>query len=269
MPRSELRRSAVRPDTVHSTNAPQIDDNEDELVIDLGEIWRNVKKHLLLLLILIVAGAGIGWSVSYFLITPTYESTGAIFLTPKIGTEGVVDVNSLNSNQRLVTNVMNLITSDNIMIPVAEELAEDYKKEDYDADDIKEFIHVDNPDATEVISVSATTPSPTLSKTIVDRTMNIFIETMRDNLSVRNIEVVDYPVVNYKPVEPKVTRNTVIGALLGLVAGGLYIFFVTVNNKHLQNREQAEAYLGLPVYAELPILPDTGDKKPQNSRPKK
>lgn len=59
--------------------------------------------------------------ITLFLISKTYDSTAVLYLTPMVSTEGTVDYSSLQTNTKLVNNVMALLQQDNIMDHVAEE----------------------------------------------------------------------------------------------------------------------------------------------------
>ncbi len=93
-------------------------DMEDEVTIDLGEVWSLIKKHIWMLIGATVVGAVVAGGLTWALIPKTYAASGTLFLTPRVQ-EGEIDINSLNSNQKLVNNVINLLTQDNIMSMVA------------------------------------------------------------------------------------------------------------------------------------------------------
>lgn len=59
--------------------------------------------------------------ITLFLISKTYDSTAVLYLTPMVSTEGTVDYSSLQTNTKLVSNVMALLQQNDIMDHVAEE----------------------------------------------------------------------------------------------------------------------------------------------------
>lgn len=54
-----------------------------------------------------------------FLIAPKYTASTSIYLTPQVSDSGSLDYNSQMANSKLVTNVVNLMTQNNVMSEVA------------------------------------------------------------------------------------------------------------------------------------------------------
>lgn len=199
--------------------------------------------------LLTVIGGLVGGLGTKFLIKPTYASSASIFLTPMVSDAGYVDVNSMNSNEKLVNNVMTLIVQNNILSQVA-------RKRGRQRGRAEKEISVTNTPNTTMVTLNVVTEDAKLSKAIATSTVNTFIDQMKDTLNVSNIEIVDKPRLSYVPVGPHVKRNALIGAVLGLGLGGLYVVLQIVMDKRLKNKEEAENYLGIPVLCELPVLDD-------------
>ncbi len=221
--------------------------NED-IEIDLLEIFNAFKKYHRLLIVLTLFFGVVTAVVTKFFIQPTYSSSATIFLTPTVGSEGNVDFTSLNSNQKLVNNVMSLMTQENIMTEVVRGTNMETTA------DVRKVLSVTNKTDTELVTVTATTHDAKLSKDIVSITVNTFIDTMQENLNLRNIEIVNKPKLSYKKVGPSVRKNTVIGAALGLVLGMAYAVLKVLTDNRLKSKEDAEKYLGIPVFCELPVM---------------
>lgn len=214
--------------------------------IDLLELFRAILKYIKLIIVLfIVFGAG-GFFGTKFLITPTYTARTSIYLTPQISESGSLDYNSQMANSKLVTNVVNLMTQNNIMSEVAKDVGLE------NSSSVKKCISVTNESNTEIITVTATTTDPKLSKDIANDTVNTFINTMQKNLNVRNIEIVDKAKLSYIPSGPNIKKNTMMASLLGGLIGVGYAVLKFLLDNRLRTKEEAEKYLGIPVYAEIP-----------------
>lgn len=224
---------------------PSNDLNEME-EIDLLELFRAVLKYIKLIIVLcIVFGLG-GFFVTKFLITPTYTASTSIYLTPQISESGSLDYNSQMANSKLVTNVVNLMTQNNVMSEVAKDVGME------NASSVKKCISVTNETNTEIVKVTATTTDPKLSKNIANVTLNTFIKTMQKNLNVRNIEIVDKAKLSYVPSGPSIKKNTMMATLVGGVIGVGYAVLKFLLDNRLRTKEEAEKYLGIPVFAEFP-----------------
>lgn len=217
---------------------PSNDLNEME-EMDLLELLRAVLKYIRLIIVLcIVFGAG-GFLGTKFLIAPTYTASTSIYLTPQINDTGSLDYNSVN-------NVVNLMTQNNIMSEVAKDVGLE------NASTVKKCITVSNQTDTEIVTVTATTGDPKLSKDIANGTVNTFIKTMQKNLNVCNIEIVDKAKLSYVPSGPSIKKNTMMAILVGGVIGVGYAVLKFLLDNRLRTKEEAEKYLGIPVFAEFP-----------------
>lgn len=101
-------------------NVANVEDDED--VIDLLEVARAILKHIKLIILLCVILGAAGFFGTKFLIAPKYTASTSIYLTPQINDSGSLDYNSQMANSKLVTNVVNLMTQNNIMSEVAKDV---------------------------------------------------------------------------------------------------------------------------------------------------
>jgi capsular polysaccharide biosynthesis protein len=224
------------------------DINLDEETIDLTELFRSILKHIKLIIVLcILFGVG-GFFGTKLLIAPTYTASTSIYLTPQISESGSLDYNSQMANSKLVTNAVNLLTQDNIMSEVAKDVGFE------SAESVKKIVSVTNESNTEIITISATTTDPKLSKDIANDTVSTFVRTMQKNLNVSNIEIVDKAKLSYIPSGPNVKKNTVMAGVIGFAIGVSYAVLKFLLDKRLRTKEEAEKYLGIPVFCEIPEL---------------
>lgn len=222
----------------------------DEVEIDLLEIFRVIKKNFFSLFFIVLLFTIASGLVTKFFITPTYSSSSTIFLTPLINESGVIDYNSQNSNEKLVNNVMALLVQDNILSEVVKETGMD------SIEQVRNCIHVSNDSNTTLIKIEAVTEDPKLSKEIVNSTVQVFIDTMQENLNLKNIEIVNQAKLSYEPSGPNLKKNLLTGAASGCVVDALIVVLKVLTNTRLKSKEEAEKYLNLPVFCELPVIND-------------
>lgn len=232
----------------YDTNMNITNVEEAEEVIDLLELFRAILKHIKLIIVLCILFGVCGFFGTKLLIAPTYTASTSIYLTPQISESGSLDYNSQMANSKLVTNVVNLLTQNNIMSEVAKDVGLE------SAECVKKLVSVTNESDTEIITISATTTDPKLSKDIANDTVSTFIRTMQKNLNVRNIEVVDKAKLSYVPSGPNVKKNTMMAWVVGLLVGVGYAVLKFLLDNRLRTKEEAEKYLGIPVFCEIPEL---------------
>ena len=221
--------------------------NEEE-TIDLIEVFHSILKHIKLIVVLTVLFGCFGFFGTKFLIAPTYTASTSIYLTPQISESGSLDYNSQMANSKLVSNVGDLITQNNIVSEVAKDVGLE------SADSVKKVINISNETNTEIITITATTTDPKLSKSIANDTVSTFINRMQKNLNVRNIEIVDKAKLSYIPSGPNAKKNGLMAGLVGLVIGVGYAVLKMLLDNRLRTKEEAEKYLGIPVFCEIPEI---------------
>lgn len=226
-------------------NENQVLNNEIE--IDLGELFKTLKKNILIVIIVSFISATIGLFSSMFLIDKKYSSEATIYITPKVTEQGTIDYNSIQTNSRMVNNYMEILKGETILAKVADQVG----MESYE--DVLDTLTISNPENTELISVSSETTDPELSQQIVSLVISTFTEDMMDILNLNNVTIINDAKVNENPVSPSVPRYTILGLAVGLVISCGYVFITFLFDKRLRTREEAENFLGVPVLATVPL----------------
>lgn len=221
---------------------------EVDEVINLNELLMSVIKNIKIAIYLLILFSIIGYFATKIFISQTYTASTSIYLTPQISESGSLDYNSQMANSKLVTNAVNLLTQNNIMSEVAKDVGLE------SAESVKKLVSVTNESNTEIITISATTTDPKLSKDIANDTVSTFVRTMQKNLNLSNIEVVDKAKLSYVPSGPNVKKNTVMAGAVGFAIGVGYAVLKFLFDNRLRTKEEAEKYLGIPVFCEIPEL---------------
>ena len=226
-----------------------IEQNE-EIEIDLGRLFRQLKKKMSFIIAVTVIAIIISLLVTKFLIPKKYESMARIYLKPNITESGMIDYNTLTANSKMVNHYVLMLQGNSLLEDVAEKL----KLENEAL--VKNSLSVSNEADSEIITVSARTKDAKMSKDIVNTTVNLFFESMKDKLDIKNMTILDAPQVNETPVSPSLKMNLLIGALLGIMVSCGFVTVQFLLDKRLHTKEDAESYLEIPVLAEIPFLED-------------
>ena len=149
----------------------------------------------------------------------------------------------------MVANYIELLQGNNIQDKVAKNL-------DISSALVSSALQVSNTEDTQIIEISATTTDPGLSKRIVDETINVFTETVKEILDVSNIIMVDNAEINTAPVSPNIQKNMVLGAVAGIVISLGYILLTYLLDSKIKNADVAEQVLNLPVLGMVPYFED-------------
>ncbi len=223
-------------------------ENNEEIEIDLKELLLTLKAKwkfiaLTTIIVGIVAGA---FTIGF--IDKKYSSTSRIYLKPKV-TEGMVDYSTVNSNDKMVNNYVEIMKGDTVLSAVAGNVGVENSV-------VKEALSVGAETNTQIIKVTATTTDAGLSQAIVQNTIDVFYREMQTTLQIDNIAILDEAKINETPVSPSLTKNIAIGVLLGLVGSCGVVFVQFMLDTRIKNKDQVEQYLGVPALGVVPWYKD-------------
>lgn len=102
----------------------------------------------------------------------------------------------------------------------------------------------------------APTTDPQLSKKIVDTTVNVFTNEVKETLNINNITTVDDAKLQTSPISPSVPKNIVIGGLVGAILSIGIIFIRFMLDNRLHTKEDVEKYLEIPNLGVIPYFED-------------
>ena len=224
---------------------------DDEIEIDLMELFHVIIAKWWALLIALVVGSLVAGLVTAFAITPLYRAKSTIYILGS--SSSVISVQDLQIGSQLTKDYQELI----MKRPVIEETIKKLKL-DMTYEELKEKVEVVNAQDTRFIEIKVTDPDPELAAKIADSiaesTMNkvaLFMKTDKPSF-------VEHAVVPEKPVSPSVPKNTVLGGLLLMILTIAVIVVRYLLDDTVKDEEDVRKYLNLNTLA---ALPDTKEAK--------
>jgi hypothetical protein len=115
---------------------------------------------------------------------------------------------------------------------------------DYSYDEAFDAISANSEKDTQVISISATTPSPDTSKTLLDATLTSFDTEVEEIFSNGELQVLDTASIPVRATNVNTLLQTALGAAIGLFASIIALFFVF--DYRASRSEQLEAPAAAP-----------------------
>lgn len=226
----------------------EIINHEEEIEINLGELFQLLKKQYKVIIVSILVSTLIFGIATVFFIDKKYESTASIYPKPEV-TEGIVDYSQINANNLMVNNYVKMLKGNNIQSQVASSL-------DIDVPLLSSSVTIATETNTQIISITAKTTDPELSKQIVDGLVATFKKEAKETLNITNITTVDQAQIATTPVSPSLKMNLAIGALLGAFISVGLLFMRFMLDTRIHNKEEAEKYLGIPMLGSIPYFED-------------
>ena len=225
-------------------------EDDDEIEIDLLELFYALRHRWWAILLALVIGAGAAGVYTKKLIAPHYQSTSMVYVLSKETT--LASLADLQIGSQLTKDYSVIIKSR----PVLQEVI-DKQNLDLTTDELGEMITIDNPKDTRVLSITVEDIEPMRAKAIVDEVTKSASNYIGDIMEMVPPKVIEDGVVAVKPSSPSVKKNAAVGGLgLAVLVCGL-ICLKTVLDDTIKSEEDIEKYLGLSVLA---VIPDTEKK---------
>lgn len=223
-----------------------------EETISLKEIFEVIKKRLTMIIGLIVAAAVLAGLISYFILTPTYESSSQFIVNQTFDqTESDVNVNDIRTNVEMINTYNVIIKSPAILDDVVEEL-----NLPYGTKTLSDKLQVSSEQDSQVVTVTVTDPDAEVATKIANTTVDIFQNKIPDIMNVDNVSVLSKAetLPDQSPVAPKPLLNIAIAIVLGGMIGVGLAFLLEYMDNTVKTEEDIENKLGLPVLGTIPHI---------------
>ena len=219
---------------------------ENEEVIDLGYLFKILKKHLLFIMLVgIVCGAA-AFVLSEFVMTKKYESTALLYVENNQQASESVNINDINAAQKLVNTCQIIFKSGTMMDNLIANLDLPYTKEELNG-----MITAQSVNSTEVMRLVVESTDPQEAEKIVNELVRLAnIEFLRVIKS-GSLEVIDYGEIDTRPSSPNVMLITAAGLLLGLIAAYIIVFVNDMLDVVVKHDDNLAKLYGIPVFAEI------------------
>ncbi|WP_377887492.1 YveK family protein [Alkalihalobacillus sp. R86527] len=231
-----------------------------EETISLKEIFEVLKKRLSLILLITLVATATSGIVSYFLLTPIYQTSTQILVNQKANSESGFDYNQVRTNVELINTYNVIIKSPTILDQVVEDLDLDMS-----TSALNEKISVSNSQNSQVVAVVVQDPDPALAVKIANTTASVFEKEISSIMNVDNVSILSK--ANFEgtpsPVNPKPVLNMAIALVVGLMVGVGLAFLLEFLDNTIKDEDDIENVLGLPVLGTIAVI---NDKEVMGSR---
>lgn len=227
---------------LNTANRPM---ENEEIEIDLLQLWNAVRHRIWLVLLAGFIVADIAFAITKFLITPMYSSSATMLVVTKETT--LSSLADLQLGSQLTNDYEILISSRPVLQQTVEELNLDisYKR-------LRSMITISNPNDSRMLIISTMQPDPELAKSVVDTVAQISSEYIAEKMEVTAPKIIEEGEVPINQSSPSLLRNTAIGGMLGILAAVFLICVAVILNDSIQTEDDIERYLQLPVLAVVP-----------------
>ena len=221
-------------------------ENDDEIEIDLRELFLALKKKIVWILLTAIVFAGAAGLITKFAMTPVYSSSAQLYVMSKAGISQLTD---LTMGTQLTQDYMVIVKTR----PVLEEVIEDLHL-DIDYSELAGKITVENPSDTRIMQITVKDKDPEVARDITQDLAEVTAKTVAKKMDVKSPTIIEKAYKAEYPDSPSLKKNVVIGALLGFILMAAVIIIQYLMNDTIMKEEDIEKYLGINTLAQLPLV---------------
>ncbi|MFI8493286.1 YveK family protein [Peribacillus butanolivorans] len=218
-----------------------------EETISIKDIFQTLKKRWKLIMLLTLIAALISGTISYFLLTPVYQSSTQILVNQK-QSENQLDSNQIRSNIDMINTYSVIIKSPAILEKVIDDL--DLPQS---VDQLSQKITINSQENSQVFSLTVQDSNPSKAVEIANAVSGTFQKEIKDIMNVDNVSILAKAEVkeNPTPVKPSPLFNIAIAVVVGLMAGIGLAFLLEYMDNTIKDEKDIETLLDLPLLGSI------------------
>lgn len=229
--------------------------------IDLLELFFVLKKKLAVIIAAALAGAVLFGAYTMIFVTPLYSASARMYV---LGANTTIEsITDIQLGSQLKGDYAIMIKGYSILNDVIDNLGLDMTYEQ-----LNNIVKVENLNDSRVLAVTVTHPVPETAANIANEVANVSSLKISEIMDTVQPNVYEPARIPKAPVSPNLSKNILMGALIGLVLACAVIIVIHLLDDRIKTEEDVEKYLGLTV---LGTIPDKGKnrKKSEKSNNKK
>ncbi|MEN3768994.1 YveK family protein [Priestia megaterium] len=224
-----------------------------EETISLRELFQVLRKRLWLIVLITIIAATVSAVISFFVLTPVYESKTQILVNQAKSDEQLYNPQTVQTNVQLINTYNDIIKSPAILDKVIKEL-----KLDGTAQTLSGQIQVTNAQDSQVAQIVVQDTSAKRATEIANTTASVFKKEVPKIMNVDNVSVLSKATLgeNASPVKPQPLMNIAIAVVVGLMVGVGLSFLLEYLDNTLKTEQDIESLLELPVMGVITTIKD-------------
>lgn len=197
----------------------QLQQQNEEMEIDLLELFFYLKAKIVWLIIAFVVGAVAAGCITYFFIAPRYRATSKVYMV-SASSNSVVDLTDLNLGTSLSADYEELLK----IRPIFEEIIKDLEL-DYTYEELLGMTSISALNKTRLLGITVESTDPVEARDVANALADKAVSYVPEVMETATPNIAERAIVPKRKSSPSLARNTLIGALLAmiLVAGVLIV----------------------------------------------
>jgi capsular polysaccharide biosynthesis protein len=211
----------------------------------LLELFRLLKKHLQIVVLLPVACALVVGLYSVIFVRNQYTATSSMYVLAQNDSSNSNSLYSdLNASQMLTNDVAKLLKSDRVVNQVGSEVG---------IEGLKGYkVSVTSETTSRVITLSVTGPDPQTAADIVNRMVEDVSGVAQSVMNIESVNPVDMAQAPEKPSGPNRLLYTLVAFVAGLFAAIAIVVVSDMLNTKVRGSEDLEELVDVPIIGRIP-----------------
>lgn len=227
--------------------------NEDFSEVNLKRLIDALLGKAWIVLLASIIAALIVFAVTYFFVTPEYQSEAMFYVNNNSISVGEASLSissaDISASKSLVNTYIVILNTRETMNDVI-----DYAGVDRSYSELKDMIEAEPVEETEVFRVVVTSENPFEANEIASAISYILPKRISSIVEGTSAKVVDSAVVPYRPSSPSYVMNTLIGFLLGFVMSAGLVVMQEMMDVTIRKDEDITQLCKHPILAQVPDM---------------
>ena len=218
-----------------------------EITIDLLELAREVWKKIWLVLILVIVGAVLAFTITKLFITPKFQATSTIYILSK--STSITSLADLQIGSNLAADFEIIAKTRELLEKVIYD-----QNLDMDYEELSKEVKVTNPTDSHMLKIAVTDPDPEQAALISNAIADELREEIAEIMNTDRPSSVEAAVVPEKKHSPNTKRNVLIGAVIGFIVALAIIIIMYMSDDTIKSDDDVKKYLQLDTLAQFPLI---------------
>lgn len=231
-----------------------------EETISLQDLFKTLKKRLILIILTTIGAMIISGIISFLFLTPIYQSSTQILVNQEKADISTFNSQDIQTNLQLINTYNVIIKSPAILSKVIEQLDLNTTPSA-----LTNQITVKNEQNSQVVNITVQDPNPNIAVDIANTTASVFQKEIKNLMKVDNVSILTPALLgeNPSPVKPDPMLNIAIAAVIGLMLGVGIAFLLEYLDTTMKDEQDVEELLNLPI---LGVISPISDKEMQDTK---
>ena len=226
-------------------------EKNQEMEIDFQRLLGAVWKRVGIIILISVLAAIVSFLITYFAITPKYESSAMFYVNNNSLSIGNVDISTgdISAAKELVESYIVILMSRTTLNDVI-----DYAGVTRTYDEMRDMITASAVNSTEIFEIVVTSPSPKEAEQIASAICYILPKRISNIIEGTSAKIVDAAVLPSRPSSPSYVNNVALGFLMGFVLCLTVIILREIFDVSIREEEDITQHCPYPILTAVPNM---------------